>query len=167
MDDLRRAQYSGGDSEQGTGGIDDITAWSMVVVGHIQRQLLSYFRSGLGEERLERCVNIGSSEQVCGQCGKKGAFTPSHVRPSCYKMPTIVFGTWPVLLGTGFQSQRTKCTHAVVFFFSFRHKCMGWHHVQRIMDVGKVRTLIWCRRGVCGASEHRQHQGTQKVTSSN
>ena len=29
---------------------------------------------------------------------------------------------------------------------NWKDKCTGGHHLQRIVDVGKVRSLIWCRR---------------------
>ena len=37
----------------------------------------------------------------------------------------------------------------------WKDKIMCWHHLQRIVDVGKVRTLIWCRRCADWASEGR------------
>ena len=45
-------------------------------------------------------------------------------------------------------------TERVIIITGGRTVLMGGHHLQRIIDVDKVRTLIWCR--TCSGMDHLQ-----------
>ena len=91
------------------------------------------------EGRKHRMVRVveGLTKFQCIRCGMRSLY--DRVRGVCHG-----------LLWVKENQERGKDTR-----HRWKDKIVCWHHLQRIVDVGKVRTLIWCRRCADWASEGR------------
>ena len=95
-----------------------------------QRQAQVFFGFKEAEDRKHRMVRAVEGEKKfhCTRCGR---------RSLCDRVPGVCHGPKRVKENNEIDIDTGHC---------WKDKIFGGHHVQSIVDVGKVRISIWCRR---------------------
>ena len=106
------------------------------------------FGSEETEERKHRMVRAleGKKKCHCKRCGKRSL---SDRVPGCVKR---------LKMGEEESRKKENTMH------SWKNRFKGGHHLQRVVDVGRVRTLIWCRKCAGWASESRLGKRLESVS---